>query len=180
MMRFFSRLGPFLLAACLGTPLANATSTVPPPVIRTYVIDASLAGLGDQQLFAVPATSGRTLAMGSSFERVAGSPLIDVYVGVILPGGRVFTWVPKPGGGAILTEGFSPVARSVAETTFTTRAVFGADASHTFSDKDATGLYSVFTLLVGAGRDPGDARQWSWVNMVPLMFQGFGAPAVSK
>lgn len=176
MMRFFSRLASAVLAACLVAPLANAMSSVAPPVIWTRVTDAELAGLSDQPIFVVPSLR-RTVAIGSSFERVAGTLPIDVYIGVIAPGGRVFSWVPKPGGGASLVEGLSPVARAVDGTTFATRTVFGADANYTFSDKDAPGLYSVFTLLVTPGRDPNDPRQWSSVNMVPLMFQGSGAPA---
>lgn len=171
MLSIFRRLLSLALALCLGAPLAYASS-VAPPVVTPYVVDALLSGLIDRQLFVVPPAPARPLAVGATVARVVGSPPMDVYLGVIVPGGQVYTWIPRPGGGATLVKGLSPVARAVTETTFATATVFGADAKYTFSEGDARGLYSVFALLVPPGSDPGDARKWTWVNMTPLMFQG--------
>ena len=171
-MRPFCRLFSLVLALCLGAPLAHAGSTVASPVARAYVLDALLGGLVDQQVFVVPAAPARPLAFGATVTRESGSPPVDVYLGVIVPGGQVYTWVPKPGGGAALVKGLSPVARAVTETSFATATVFGADARYSFSEGDAAGLYSVFVLLVPPGSDPGDARKWNWASMTPLMFQG--------
>lgn len=177
---FCRRLLSLTLALCAGAPLANATSTTPPPAVRVYVLDALLAGLVDQQVFVVPAAPARPLAFGATVAREPGSPVMDVYLEVIVPGGRVFTWVPKPGGGSVLVEGLSPVARAFTGTSFATATVFGADAQYTFSEGHTPGMYSVFALLVPPGSDPGDARRWTWVNMVPLMFQGLTIQAISR
>lgn len=112
MLSIFCRLLPLALALCLGAPLVYASS-VAPPVIRPYVFDALLSSLIGQQVFVVPPAPARPLAVGATVAREAGSLPVDVYLGVIVPGGQVFTWVPKPGGGATLVKGLAPVARAV-------------------------------------------------------------------
>lgn len=181
MQPFYKRLPwwSLVLWLCVAASSASASS-IAPPIVRTYVYDLGLAGLIDQQVFVVPAQADRPLGLGASISQEPGGFPMDVYLGVIVPGGKVFSWVPKPGGGASVVSGLSPVARSVTEPSFTTRNVFGADAQYTFTEADALGLYSVFTLLVPAGKDPGDARQWHWVSMVPVVFRGLTAPAQAR
>jgi hypothetical protein len=162
------------LALCLGVPLANASSPAPPD-ITIFVTNQ----LGFQQYLAVT-TPVRPLQFGAQIERVDGSlPTpgsfpTDIYFGVIVPGGRVFTWVSNPGGGAALVEGLVPVARAVTEPSFSTGRVFGTP-EYTFSERDAPGLYSIFVLLVTPGSDASDARSWQYARMVPLMFKGVTA-----
>ena len=156
----------------IALPAANATSTVATPEVKVFVRDVVLSGLGTDQIFVVPAAPARPLAFGASVARTLGSLPCDVYFGVIVPGGRVFTWIPKVGGGAVLVAGMSPVARAIADTTFQTSSAFAGDPQYTFSEGDIKGLYSLFVLLVPPGADPSDARRWTWVTTVPLMFQG--------
>jgi hypothetical protein len=159
-----------VLALCLGVPLGHAASFAEPPDSRIFVQNQ----LGAQQYQGTP---GRLLRFGAQIERVDGSyPTpgsfpTDIYFGVIVPGGRAFTWVSSPGGGAALVEGLVPVARAVTDPSFTTASVLGAP-EYTFSERDAPGLYSVFLLLVTPGRDASDARSWQYARMVPLMFKG--------
>jgi hypothetical protein len=172
MLHFICRLLPLWLILSLGASPASAASTLPAPIVRPYVFDAITGGLIDQQLFVVPAAPMRPLAFGATITREVGSLPVDIYLGVISPKGEVYSWIPKQGGGGILVKGLSPVARSVNETTFATSTVFGTDPKYTFSEGDVPGMYSVFALLVPPGSDPNDARRWTWVNMVPLLFQG--------
>ena len=166
------RLLLLICAGLIAVPAVNATSTVPTPEIKVFVRDVVLGGLGTDQIFVVPAAPARPLAFSASVARTLGSLPCDVYFGVIVPGGRVFTWVPKVGGGAVLVAGMSPVARAVVDTAFQTASALAGDPQYTFSDGDAIGLYSLFILLVPPGADPSDARRWTWVTTVPLVFQG--------
>jgi len=172
MHHLYHRLATLLMALAVAVPSANATTTAAPPAVRAYVLDGLTPGLVDQQVFAVPAAPMRPLVFGATIKREAGSPPIDVYLGVVAPGGKVFTWVPTQGGGGTLTEGMSAAARNMTSADFATPSVFGTDPRYTFTERDAPGLYSVFALLVPAGADPTDAQRWTWVNMVPLLFQG--------
>jgi hypothetical protein len=162
------------LALCLVPPLANASSPTPPDITISVT-----SQLGFQQYQGTP---GRPLRFGVQIERLDGSfPTpgsfpTDIYFGVIVPGGRVFTWVSNPGAGAVLVEGLIPVARAFTGTSFyLDDRVFGIP-EYTFSERDTPGLYSVFVLLVTPGRDASDARSWQYARMVPLMFKGATAP----
>lgn len=171
--RVFVLLTGFLLAA----PLVNATSTVAPPEIRIYVRDSAAGGLGGDQRFVVPPAPVRPLTFSASITRTSASLPSDVYFGVIAPDGRTFTWVRNDGGGIALVQGMSPAATAMTDEVFHTTSALMGDPEYAFSDADAPGLYLLFALLVPPGADPTDARQWTWVTTVPLMFQGLTSQA---
>lgn len=170
-----NRLRLFWLALilCLGVPLGYAASATPPN-IQIYVLNQ----LGFNQY---QGTSGRPLRFAAQIERLDGSlPTpgsfpTDIYFGVIAPGGRVFTWVSRPDGGAALVEGLIPAARAVTATSFSAESVLGTP-EYTFSERDTPGLYSVFVLLATPGSDASDARSWQHATIVPLMFKGVTPP----
>lgn len=164
----------------LGAAVAGATSTLPQPAVTLAVRDVALSGLGGGPVYLAPAAPGRPPAFGATVTRAEGSLPADVYFGVMAPGGPVFTWVPKPGGGAVPVEGLRPLVRAWGGASLSTAAVLGEDPQYTFTEREPPGLYSVFLLLVPSGADPGNPVNWSTAQMAPLMFHGVAIPATTK
>lgn len=169
-----------MVVLLLSATLCGATSTVPQPVVTLSVRDVILGDLGGQPVYLAPSAPGRPLAFSASVTRVEGSLPVDVYFGVMSPGGRVFTWIRKPGGGAELVEGLRPLVRAWSGVSLATAAALGEDPQYVFTGREAPGLYSVFLLLVTPEADPGNPGNWSTAQMTPLMFQGIAIQATPK
>jgi hypothetical protein len=94
---------------------------------------------------------------------------VDVYFGILTPGGRVFSWKPGATNAPILAEGFFPAAQNTTATEMASTALLGGSPQHLFGSDHPLGLYSVFFFLVRTGADPRDPRQWYGATMAPLV-----------
>ena len=108
----------------------------------------------------------------------------DVYFGVITPDQQILTWVEEPTSSdsprATGVLGLRPLLRDF-------RMAWGATPNppvslavlfqsqgaspfhHEFTRTDPKGLYWVFCLLVYAGQNPSDIRQWYVIDLKPLL-----------
>ncbi len=108
----------------------------------------------------------------------------DVYFGVITPDQQVLTWVEEPtsSGGRRTTGvlGLRPLLRDFRMAWSATpnppvsmAVLFQSQGAspfhHEFTDTDPNGLYWVFCLLVYAGQNPSDIRQWYAIDLKPLL-----------
>lgn len=145
-------------------------STIPAPVVSITTLDAAQAPLIWEPRFTWR-TDGRPLEFVANVTRYESSP-VDVYFGILLPGGRIASWHPGTGHGPILQEGFWPAARRTAATEMSGAALLRGNPRHSFSADSAyfpLGLYSVFIFLVPAGADPRDPSRWYGATMSPLV-----------
>jgi hypothetical protein len=153
-----------LAVISLGTAptLVQALSLAAPPQISIFVANP----------IGVPVFSWQTNGGALQFDASVTSTLplpVDVYFGVIIPGGRTFTWTSALTNVPILVEGLIPVAQNVTPTFFHAATSLGGVPQHTFSNTHPRGLYSVFVLLVAHGASPADASRWVAASMSPLM-----------
>jgi hypothetical protein len=111
--------------------------------------------------------TGSQLSVSVSVSWVRTNPpaTADIYVGVVLPGGQVLSWVPTESG-PVLQGGLAPFARNATFTPFVATGL-----AHAFSGAEPAGLYSIHTILVTPGADPLDARNWFSARTVPLVFR---------
>jgi hypothetical protein len=149
-------------------PAAVHASTIPPPVISIVTLDAVLAPLIAAPVFSWTTTIGRPLAFGATISRSDLSPT-DVYFGILIPGGRILSWIPGTANGPELVEGWSPAGRGITAAAISSAALLGSDPQHLFAWGYPLGLYSVFVVLVRAGADPNDASRWYGATMSPLV-----------
>lgn len=159
-----------VLAAAIGLsgmPMAAVASSAPPPTFSIQVMDAIRA-----PLVAVPVFQWRIdqgpLLFDATLSRAGSSP-VDVYFGIIIPGGRIFTWTPGQSGGPILREGLFPAAQGTTATQISSFSLLGTDPEQTFSAGYPLGLYSVFMLFLPTGANAGDLRSWTGAAMSPLL-----------
>ncbi|MBG9390614.1 hypothetical protein [Caenimonas aquaedulcis] len=159
---------PAVLAYGLAAPSAKA-SVAAPPVIYIQAIDPVLAGLNGAPVFTWR-TDGRPLQFGGGVDRThTGFPPVDVYFGVMIPGGRLFTWTPGTGSEPNLREGLFPAGQGITAIQISTRDLLGASPQRPFSSADPLGVYSIFLFLTSPGADPRDARGWYGASMSPLV-----------
>ena len=92
---------------------------------------------------------------------------VDVYVGVLLPGGQIVSWVPDSER-AELKEGLAPYREDVSDRSFTLNTPTVAP-EYTFTGNEPFGLYLVFVFVVPHGGDPW--REWVAANMVPIIYE---------
>ena len=159
-----------LLSAVLASgiaPMYARGSTIAPPVISITTVDAIMGPLVSLPVFTWR-TDGRPLAFNATFSRGDSSP-VDVYFGIIIPGGRVFSWISGTANVPTLREGLLPAAQGITNTASSSAGLLGANPQHIFSADYPLGLYSVFFFLVPAGADPGDSRRWIAASMSPLV-----------
>jgi hypothetical protein len=142
--------------------LAQALSLAAPPQMSIFVSNVRGVPVFSWQ------TNGEALQFDATVCRSNTLP-VDVYFGVIIPGGRTFTWNSALTSVPILVEGLIPAAQNVTTTFFHAAASLGGVPQHTFSSTHPLGLYSVFVLLVSAGANPADASRWFAASMSPLM-----------
>jgi len=92
---------------------------------------------------------------------------VDVYVGALLPGGEVVSWI-LGSERTELKEGLVPYLEDVSDRSFTldTR---GVGPQYTFTGNEAFGLYMPFVFVVAHGGDPW--TEWLAAYMVPIIFQ---------
>ncbi|MES2605479.1 MAG: hypothetical protein V4603_11115 [Pseudomonadota bacterium] len=99
---------------------------------------------------------------------------VDLYFGVIRPGGTgTTTWINAATGPALQT-GMSPLLKGInmgTAATITTTELFGHDVEHVFTGKEPAGMYLLFALLVAAGADPSNTKTWLGVDMTPLFVE---------
>ena len=93
---------------------------------------------------------------------------IDVYVGVITPGGRFLSWIPGTANVPVLVEGLSPAGRGLTATSISGAALLGSHPQYLFSAADPPGLYSLFVILAVAGTDASKGL-WFGAAMSPLL-----------
>jgi len=156
-----------MLAFGIAPVPAQSGSSIPSPVISIVALDAHLAPGGTLPVFTWR-TDGRLLDFGAFLTRYESSP-VDVYFGIIVPGGRIFSWSPGTNNVPNLQEGFVPAAQRTTATEMSSGALLGGSPQHSFSANHPLGLYSVFFFLVPAGADPRDLRQWYGATMSPLV-----------
>jgi hypothetical protein len=149
-------------------PVGAQATTIPQPVISIATLDAMLAPLVAVPVFTWSTTIGRPLAFGVTISRSDVSPT-DVYVGILIPGGRVFSWIPGPANAPVLVEGWSPAGRGITAAAISGASLLGSDPQHLFAWGHPLGLYSVFAVLVRSGADPNDPAQWYGATMSPLV-----------
>jgi len=150
-----------------ATPtVAQATTRAAPPQIQIIASDPAAAGFEGFPVYRWR-TDGRALQFDAS---VGPSGLFaDVYFGVIIPGGRTFTWTAASTGGPILVEGLHPAGQNVDRGAFFIASTsLGGVPRYAFSNGEPLGLYSLFVLVVLHGADPSDTTRWITVNMSPL------------
>ena len=152
-----------LLGLVPGSAIA---ATAPPPTISILTLDAALAGLLSTPVFTWR-TDGRALQFEATASRGVSNP-VDVYFGVLTPGGRVFSWSPASGA-PNMQEGVFPCGQGVTATEISSAGLLGSSPQYTFSAGSQLGIYSVFFFLVPAGTDPRDPRSWIGANMSPLV-----------
>jgi len=159
-----------LLPAVLAVGIAPGSaigSTIPAPVVSITTLDAVQAPLIWEPRFTWK-TDGRPLEFVASVTRYESSP-VDVYFGILIPGGSIASWHPGTGHGPILQEGFFPAAQSMTATEMSGAALLGRNPQYSFSAGHPLGLYSVFFFLVPAGADPRDPSRWYGATMSPLV-----------
>lgn len=169
--RVLKKLGEvFLLPAmfALGiAPVSAMSASVASPVISIATFDAMLAPLSSPPVFTWR-TDLRPLEFDAAVSRTDSSP-VDVYFGIIIPGGRIFSWSPGTASVPNLQEGFSPAAQGTTATEMSSAALLGRNPQHLFTADHLLGLYSVFFFLVPTGADPRDPRRWIGATMSPLV-----------
>lgn len=173
--RIFRKLGKvvLLLSAVLAlgiAPVSVQGTSIPPAVISISVVDALISPLVSVPIFSWTTGVGRPLEFGAAVSRVDSSP-VDVYFGIIIPGGRIFSWISGTANVPILLEGLFPAAQRITDTdtAISSAELLGRNPQHIFSADHPLGLYLVFFFLVPTGTDPGDSRHWIAATMSPLM-----------
>jgi hypothetical protein len=171
-MRVLRELGKAVLLLAVLTfgiaPVSAQTgSTIPPAVISISTVDPLLAPLISGPVF-TGRIDGRPLEFIAAVSRVDSSPA-DVYFGVIIPGGRIFSWIPGTANVPMLVEGLFPAAQRITDTAISSAGMLGSNPQHSFSADHPLGLYSVFCFFVRTGAAPGDPRQWFAAAMSPLV-----------
>lgn len=166
--RILDRLAELVLlptVLALGVvPGSVVASTIALPIINIGVTDAETAGLNGAQWFT---WIGRPLAFSFAVHRREDTAPVDVYFGVLTPGGRVFSW--SPGAGAPnLQEGLFPVGQGITATEISS-ALLGSNPEYTFPPGHEIGIYSVFCFLLPAGVDPRSPRSWINASMSPVV-----------
>jgi hypothetical protein len=156
-----------IVSLATAPAVTQATSIAAPPQITISAADALTAGISGVPVFSWRA-DGRALVFSAFAVRPDTRP-IDVYFGVIIPGGRTFTWTPSSTSLPILVEGLRPAGQNVTDTFINPIALLGAVPQHAFSSAAPLGLYSVFVLLVLHGADPADTSRWVAASMSPLV-----------
>lgn len=156
-----------MLAFGIAPVPAQSGTSIPSPVISIMALDANLAPGGTLPVFTWR-TDGRLLEFDASLSRYESSP-VDVYFGIIVPGGRIFSWSPGTNNVPTLQEGFVPAAQRTTATEMSGAALLGSSPQYGFSSDHLLGLYSVFFFLVPAGTDPRDPRRWMGATMSPLV-----------
>lgn len=150
-----------------GMPMAAAASSAPPTAFAIQVIDATRAPFVSVPVFQWRIGQG-PLLFDAILSRSSSSP-VDVYFGIIIPAGRIFTWTPGQSGGPILREGLFPAAQGTTATQISAFSLLETAPQHTISAGYPLGLYSVFMLLVPTGANAGDLRSWTGAAMSPLL-----------
>ena len=109
----------------------------------------------------------------ASWEMVVGGPnsKADLYVGMLSPGAKTaYTWVRR-NGSYVLLKGMYPFMEGVSmnvPATYVTWDRATGDLKYTPTGHEEMGMYLVFALVVGAGKDPGETTNWAEVEMKPL------------
>lgn len=160
-------IAPIVLAFGLAPAIGHG-STIPPPVIAITTFDAALAPLVAAPVFSWKTTIGRPLQVVATVSRSDLSP-IDVYLGVLMPGGSVVSWIPGPANAPVLVGGWSPAGRGITAATLSGASLLGSDPQHLFTWGHPPGLHSVFVVLVRSGANPTDPAQWFGASMSPLV-----------
>jgi hypothetical protein len=142
-------------------------STIAPPVVSILTTDVLTAGYIGVPRFTWKGVDG-ALQFEAAVTRNESSP-VDVYFGILTPGGRVFSWKPGTTNAPILAEGFFPAAQNTTATEMWSTVLLGGSPQHLFGSDHPLGLYSVFFFLVRTGADPRDPRQWHGATMAPLV-----------
>ncbi len=158
---------PAVLAFGIAPVSAQTGASIAPPVISISTIDPIVTPLASVPVFTWR-TDGQPLEFVAAVSRADSSP-IDMYFGIIVPDGRIFSWISGTANVPILLEGLFPAAQLVTGTAISSAELLGKNPQHIFSADHPLGLYSVFFFLVPTGADPGDPRQWIAATMSPLM-----------
>ena len=156
-----------VLALGITSVSAQTGASIAPPVISISTVDPMVAPLASVPVFTWR-TDGRPLEFVAAVSRVDSSP-VDVYFGIIIPDGRIFSWISGTANVPIFLEGLFPAAQRITDTTISNAELLGENPRHIFSAGHPLGLYSVFFFLVPTGADPGDSRQWISATMSPLV-----------
>lgn len=158
-----------LLSTMLAFGIApvSAQESIARPVITILTLDAILAPAVTVPVFTWR-TGGRPLEFDAVVSRLDSSA-VDVYFGVIVPDGRIFSWISGTANIPILLEGLFPAAHRITDTAIFTAGLLGRNPQHSFSADHPLGLYSVFLFLVPTGAVPSDPRQWIAATMSPLV-----------
>jgi hypothetical protein len=149
-------------------PFVAHASTIPQPVISIATLDATLAPLVAAPVYTWRTTIGRPLAFVAAISRSDMSP-VDVYLGVFVPGGRVFSWIPGAANVPVGVEGWSPAGRGITAAAISGAGLLGSDPQHLFTSDHPLGAYLFFVVLVRSGADPHDPAHWYAATVSPLI-----------
>ncbi len=150
----------WLVAASLLEAGASRAYIDPPlPSINVQVFD------GVKRTHFVPLPPGRTYLSATLSVTAASPVLVDVYVGAILPDGRVLYWVGGPQALTVVASAapipFLTKFAATETTTYTLRYDFTAD--------NLQGWYWLFGVVTDAGQDLFNARWWSSTDFFPFV-----------
>ena len=166
-VKLLIRLLSILLFAYInGGGRASANTLIPPISIYMNVTDQ----FRDQ--YSGKLSYGGIPFISTSIQRRSDSPIldskVDVYFGLVKPNGSVFSWIPAApnsiGVVAQLVGGLTPVGLNMQLDTSISNDNFFTGSNryitYVFSKDDVAGLYILFTLVVGTGKDPTDPGNW--------------------
>ncbi len=99
---------------------------------------------------------------------------VDVYFGILTPDQQAFSWILNPNTSsrnAIGVIGFRPILTNyIASGAYSMEQIAVSQKfAYPFTSSDKLGLYTVFCILVYAGKDPSKPENWSSVGMSPFL-----------
>ena len=168
-----SRAAKLGLVACLVLVPAIVGAAVPLAPVITVVAGTGLVGL----THTIPIGGGIIMEVDLSFQDLGGlldtrmadsAGGTDLYVGAILPDGRFMSWVGDPQASTFVT-GPSPVPLLVGFIPKEGAQFFSRHLN--FAVGDPQGWYVLYGLIVRAGANPLDPREWGGWN--PTSFYPF-------
>ena len=133
-----------------------------PPQIQVYVGDGGLVGLIRHH-----ATAGSWIFMDAVLSTQQDSATrSDVYVGVVTPDGRNASWVGDPQAPIFVV---GPPVPFLADVILTEPPPLTPPYRMLIHVTAPEGWYMLYGLVVGAGQDPGDPRNWRNASFFPLL-----------
>jgi hypothetical protein len=156
-----------LVASCLLFPVGTSHATSVGAVPQITVL-ASNTGL----IIVHYTPAGALVTMDAVLEVDAAVPsAADVYVGILSPDGQSASWAGNPQA-PILVKG--PPVPLLANVVLTAGASSSRLVIPNFAAGGPPGWYVLYGLVVVAGRNPNDPKQWFSSSFFPLLVTPLG------